>query len=245
MANDTIQDFFSYLEEILAQVKVKEIKNIDSAADLVAESCGKGGHFFVFGTGHSHLMAEEIYLRAGGLAYVKAILPPELMLHEIPNKSTLLERLSGYAKSLLDLYNVGSDDTLMVISNSGRNNVPVEMCLEMKKRGGNVIVLTSLQHSQKVSSRHESGKKIYELADVVIDNHAPIGDANYKIMDIAAGVGPVSDFTGVAIMQTLIVAVVEKLRDRKIEVPVFKSSNLDGADMHNKNLFDRFYSSWK
>lgn len=104
------------------------------------------------------MVAEEIYIRAGGLAYVKGILPPEVMLHQMPNKSTYMERLDGYAKNMLSLYKVEAGDSIMVVSNSGRNNIPVEMCIEAKKLGANVIALTSMEHTQSVSSRHESGK---------------------------------------------------------------------------------------
>ena len=91
----------------------------------MTESCLKGGRLYVFGSGHSHLIAEELYIRAGGLALVHAILPPEMMLNTMPTKSTLLERLEGYAPALIELYHVEANDTLLIISNSGRNAVPV------------------------------------------------------------------------------------------------------------------------
>lgn len=233
-----------YLEFVMSKLKEvqdTQCENIEKAADLIVKSCIKGGRFYVFGSGHSHMVAEELYIRAGGLAYVQGILPPELMLHEMPNKSTYLERLDGYAKSLLELHKVNKDDTIMVVSNSGRNNVPVEMCLYSKEIGASVIALTSLKHSTGVKSRHKSGKKMYEIADVVIDNCAEKGDAAFYVEGFDIPTGATSDATGIAIAQAMIVTVIDKLVKKGIEVPVLKSSNLDGADEFNKELFNKYY----
>ena len=95
---ETAVRFFEHAQRKLQQVLEQEMPSIRAAAELVTESCAQGGKFYVFGSGHSHMIAEELYLRAGGLALVHAILPPELMLHEMPNKSTYLERVEGYAQ---------------------------------------------------------------------------------------------------------------------------------------------------
>lgn len=240
-----ITKFLNYLSTTWNQVVENEGESIDRATELIFDSCKEGGRFYVFGSGHSHMIAEEIYIRAGGLAYVKGILPPELMLHQMPNKSTYMERLDGYAKNMLSLYQVEAGDSIMVVSNSGRNNIPVEMCLEAKKLGANVIALTSMKHSQSVSSRHKSGKNIYEIADVTIDSHAPKGDAAYRIEGVQADLGPTSDFTGIGIAQAIIIGVISRLKEADIEIPVFKSSNLDGADEYNDRLFNQYYGYWK
>ncbi len=240
-----IKDYLDFTIQKLQDVKQHETENIEQAAAYVAETCKKNGRFYVFGSGHSHIVAEDVYIRAGGLAYVKAILLPELMLHEMPNKSTYLERLEGYAESMLRLYKVGPDDTLMVISNSGRNNVPVEMCLGAKKIGAKLIVITSLQHAKQQSSRHKSGKRIHEIADVVIDNHAEKGDAAYYVPGFDVPTGPTSDTTGTAIAQAIIVKTIENLVQSGCVPPVFKSSNVDGADTYNEQLFDRYYGYFK
>lgn len=240
-----VNKYLDFALEKLQEVKDNEVENINAAADLVVETVKKGGRFYVFGSGHSHMVAEEIYIRAGGLAYVKAILPEELMLHQMPNKSTYLERLEGYSEAILNLYKVDENDTLMVISNSGRNPVPVEMCLEAKKRGTKVITIQSVKHGKATTSRHSSGKMMNEFADVVIDNHAEKGDAAFYIDGFNVPTGPTSDMTGIAIAQSLIAGVIGKLVDEGIEPPVFKSSNIDGADEYNDALFDKYYGYWK
>jgi len=237
--------YVAHVQNKIQEVLDHEMPNIEKAAQMVAETCKKGGKFYLFGSGHSHMIAEELYLRAGGLALVHAILPPELMLHEMPNKSTLLERLDGYAKAMIELYHVDEKDTIMVISNSGRNPVPVEMCLEAKNKGASVIAMTSMKHSSSCTSRHHSGKKMYEIAHVTIDNCADIGDASFHIEGLDSCIGPTSDSIGIIIAQALVCEVVDQLVREGIEPPIFKSSNVDGGDAHNNKMFDTYYGYWK
>ena len=244
-AMETAKKFLNHAQSKLQDVLDNAVPSIMEAAQLVTETCKKGGRFYVFGSGHSHMIAEELYLRAGGMALVHAILPPELMLHEMTLKSTALERLEGYAYALADLYKMDDKDTLMVISNSGRNPVPVEMCLAAKAKGTKVIAMTSMQHSSGCTSRHSSGKKMYEIADVTIDTCVEKGDAVFRVEGVQTAVGPTSSIVGTAIAEALIVQVVENLAKEGIEPPVFCSSNVDGGDERNQWLYDTYYGYWK
>lgn len=241
----SVRSYLDYLQEIFDEVKENEETNIKKAAELVSKSCEQGGRFYVFGSGHSHMIAEEVYLRAGGLAWIKGILPGELMLHEMPNKSTYLERLEGYGETLLDLYKVEKKDTLLIVSNSGRNNVPVEMALKAKEIGTKVITLSSVKNNQESISRHKSGLKINDIADVSIDTHSSKGDAGYFVKDFATPIGASSTFTGVAIAQSIVTQAIENMVSNGMNPPVFKSSNVDGADEYNAQLFDQYYGYWK
>ncbi|MDR2759395.1 MAG: SIS domain-containing protein [Spirochaetaceae bacterium] len=236
-----MNDYLEYLLKFLKAASETQDKNISRAADLVVESFISNKNFFAFGSGHSHLIAEELYTRAGGLAFVKAILPPELMLHEMFNKSTLLERLEGYALALLELYQVGKGDTIMIISNSGRNSVPVEMAIGARERGARIIVLTSLKHSGRVKSRHSSGKRLFELADVVLDNQGEYGDASFYVKGCDTPTGSTSDAVGIALAQALTARIVEKLVQRGIDPPLFRSSNTDDTDDYNIRLAEKYF----
>ncbi len=242
---NTAERFFAHAQSKIQEVLDHEMPNIQKAADLVTESCKRGGKLYVFGSGHSHMIAEELYQRAGGLALVHGILPPELMLHEMTLKSTHLERLEGYATALVELYRVEEKDTIMVISNSGRNPVPVEMCLAAKAKGAKVIAMTSMKHSAGCASRHSCGKNIYQIADVTIDNCAEKGDASFPIEGLDALMGPVSTITGVTIAEALACQVADNLVKAGITPPVFQSSNVDGGDEKNDWLFSTYYGYWK
>lgn len=240
-----VKRYFEYCIRAMKKTAESQEESVRKAAEIISDSCLKGGYLYVFGSGHSHMIAEEAYLRAGGLAYVRAILPPELMLHQMPKKSSQMERLEGYGKVLLDLYEVSKKDTLMIISNSGRNAVPVEMALEAQKRGIKVVAITFLDHSKHSSSRHSSAKMLYELADVVIDNGSPKGDAGFMIEGLETPIGPFSSITGIMILQGILAELVEVLVKKDHLPPVFKSSNVDGADRYNEDLFDKYYSFYQ
>jgi len=230
--------YIQYLQEKLQEVAEQELTNIEKAAELMAQSCLKGGRIYVFGTGHSHLVAEEMFIRAGGLALVHAILPPELMLSSMATKSTVVERVEGYAPAVIDLYHVEANDTLMVISNSGRNAVPVEMALEMKRRGVCTICITNLAQSSRTTSRHPSGLRLFELCDLVIDNCGADGDAAMEVGPYRCS--PTSTVIGAAILQAIVCGVVATLQERGIQPEVFCSSNVDGGDEINHQLIARY-----
>ena len=159
--------------------------------------------------------------------------------------SVRLERVEGYSQALIKLHRVEEKDTVLVISNSGRNAVPVEMCLAAKAKGAKVIAMTSMQHSTGCTSRHSSGKKMYEIADVTIDNHVEPGDAAFPIEGLDTPIGPTSSIVGITIAQALVCQVVDNLVKAGIEPPVFKSSNVDGGDALNEHLYETYYGYFK
>lgn len=233
---ETVNKYFEFLQQKLHDAQSTQLENIQKAAEMILETVEQEGNFYVFGSGHSHMIAEELYTRAGGLSFVQAILPPELMLHQMPRKSTNLERLSGYAKAIMDLYPISSKDTLLIISNSGRNNVPIEVCLEAQQKGAKVIALTSLRHSSSVSSRHSGGKNLYQLADLVLDNQAELGDASFYVETVEAPVAGISDFIGIAIVQSLVVAITDLMVKKGQTPPILRSANVDQGDQYNQKL---------
>jgi len=220
-----VNEYFDFLEQKFHDARETQLENLDKAADMIVKTVQATGNFYVYGTGHSHMIAEELYTRAGGLRFVKAILPPELMLHQMYGKSTNLERLSGYAKAILDLYPVSDKDTFIIISNSGRNSATIEMCTEAQRRGAKVIAITSLKHSNAVEARHTSGKRLFEIADLVIDNQSEYGDAAFMVDGAQGPIGATSTFIGVALVQALTVIITEKLVAAGMPPEATKSAN--------------------
>jgi len=234
-------EYKKFFDSIMDKVMKTQEKNIVEGARILTQAVKNGGRFYIFGTGHSHMIAEELYNRAGGFALVTAMLPTEVMLHERPNKSTIIERVEGLGKLYLDMYGVTSKDVLMVVSNSGRNAIPVELAQEANKRGIKIIAMTNLEHSKGVTSRHSSRKKMYEYADVVLDNCGVIGDAGFKIPNTDIYTGPTSSSIGCFLGQALIVETLNMLVKEGYNPPVFKSSNLDNADDYNNEIFNRYF----
>lgn len=195
------------------------------AAELVCTALTGGGRFLAFGTGHSHLLVEELWGRAGGLTGVVAMLEPCLMLHEGLEKSSALERLDGLGTTLVDLHGVRAGDVVLVISNSGRNAVPVEVAIQAQARGARVIALTSLQHSRAVTPRGRSGRRLFEVADVVIDNCGVPGDAIIDHQPHA--VGPTSTIVGALLLEALVVEVVGRMQAAGTPVGTYLSLNVE------------------
>lgn len=231
--------YLSACREVMDKLSSQD-EAIDQAAVLIANSIAGGGIVYSFGTGHSHELAEEIAYRAGGMVPVNPILEPSLTGSTEVEKSGMLERLEGFAPHILDYHGVGREDVLIIISNSGRNAVPIEMAIEAQQRGIPVVAVTSLAYSRKVSSRLGSGKKLYEVADVVIDNCAPYGDAVVEVLGVPQPVGPLSTVTGAALLHAVMAGVAERLVDQVSPVPVFRSGNLDDADEKNGQMMDPY-----
>jgi len=213
----------------LQRAKETQLKAIQEAAAMIADCIAAGGLLHVFGCGHSQILAEEILYRAGGLVPVNAMLELPLSLQEA-SKSTFFERLEGYAKVIFDSYQTSPGEVIIIISTSGRNAVPVEMAMAANERGLKVVSLTSLAYSQGVNSRHPSGKKLYELDDVVLDNGAILGDAAIEVAGVSYKVGPTSAVVGIAILWALVVEVVNILVERGVEPPIWLAANVPGSD---------------
>ena len=226
---------------MLDKIQATQMIHIDHVADIIARKTVKGGILFAFGTGHSHVIAEELYIRAGGLFTAKGILEPEFMLHGTKWKSTALERIEGIAKSILTLNGVRSKDVIIIISNSGRNPVPIEMALEATEMGMEVVCITNIEHSRSTDSRHKSGKKLYEVCQHVIDNCGVPGDAAMRIDDAPYKFGATSTITGSYIVQQLVSEIIVKIKDMGEVPPVLLSSNLDNSDAYNEDLLKSYF----
>ena len=233
-----IEKYITSIESLINSIKNKELDNIEEAAQAVSATLKSGNFIYAFGTGHSHILAEEIFYRAGGLVKIYPIFCTELMLHEGAVKSTSMERLQGYAKVIMEDYPVKKGDLIFIFSNSGRNAVPVEMAIEAKNRGMKVIVLTNINHSSASKSRHESGKRLFELADIVIDNCGEHGDA--CIQTKQKKVAPTSTVIGAMIMNAIVARTAEILEEAGIDAEFYSSSNTDEGEKQNLKYIEKY-----
>ena len=220
----------------------EEWATIARAADLVADALAGGGDVHAFGTGHSHMLAEELYYRAGGLVDVRPILFEGLMLHASAPLSTALERMPGLAAALVEDHPIAAGDVLIVASNSGANRVAEELAEAARAVGMPVIAIVSLQHAGSHGSLRGGDASLARLADVVIDNCGVAGDAAVTVPGVPMPVGPTSTVVGAAIVNAIAVRAMAQAAAAGVEPPVFRSSNMAGGDDHNHALFERYQS---
>lgn len=235
-----LTDYFHRIHELLTLIEREEGDRMREAARRVAEGLKRGGIVQLFGCGHSHLLAEEVFYRAGGLVPVKPILIEPLMLHEGAVRSSRLERQNDYAATFLPDQEIQKEDVVFVLSTSGRNPVPIDVALYAKEQGAYVIGITSPKYAQSQPSRHKGGKRLHEVVDLVIDNHAPVGDALLTHPKVAVPFAPSSTVTGAALLNGILAEAVALLAENGVEPPVFLSGNMEGADAHNKRLIAQY-----
>jgi uncharacterized phosphosugar-binding protein len=231
------------MKAAIERVSETQTESIGRAADLVVEAILNDGIIQVFGTGHSRSIAMEIAGRAGGLVPANALSIKDLVMYGGTAPSDILdptiERDAGLAQRILDLADTHLEDVFVIASNSGGNGSVVELALLAKGRGHQVIAVTSLAHTQHVVSRHESGKRLFEIADVVIDNCGVFGDAALPL-PAGGAIAATSSLTGVLIAQMLVAEVCGRLLRMGKEVPVLVSANVPGGDEHNEDLNERY-----
>lgn len=235
-----ITEYLENMKKVLDDIINEQTPQIEKSAEAFAEALENGNNIFLFGTGHSHMLSEELFYRAGGLVKIQPVLETALMLHESASKSTEIERLEGYAEIIFNSYSMKKDDVIVIISNSGRNGVCVDMAALAKDKGLKVIALTNLRHSKSGASRHKSGKKLYEFADIVLDNMGCVGDASVYFDELGRNAAPTSTSAGAAILNACVCGCIEKMLADGFTPEVFSSSNVDGGDEVNKAFIDKY-----
>jgi uncharacterized phosphosugar-binding protein len=236
------ESFAAAAEEAVRRVAREQSAAVTAAADLVVEGLRAGGVVQAFGTGHSQALAMELSGRAGGLVPTNMIAlrdlvllggePPELLFTEY------LERDPEVGRRLYDLAGVAPSDVFVLASNSGGNGSVVELAHAVKEHGHPLIVITSMAHTGRVASRHPSGKRLFELADVVLDNGAPYGDAVLATGGVT--VCAISSITAALLAQMIVAEVVRTMLAAGETPPVYLSSNVPEGDAHNTVLEARY-----
>lgn len=228
-----MRDYLDIVEKMYAQIETDEIDQINKTAVLLSKSIIDGQIAHIFGTGHSEMVCKEVFSRAGSLSCFRVI-----GTHYELEK---FERLEGMAAIILADYEIEKGEIVFVISSSGINALPIEIAMIAKEKGAFVIAFTSLSHSKLVQPRHPSGKKLYQIADLVIDTHVPAGDAAVKLPGLPMKVGPVSSLANILIINAIVIETTRRILEEGKVPPIRISRNMPTGDEHNQR-FKEIYS---
>ena len=224
------------INSILNKIVKEEESKFTKCAKIIVKSYKRGGQLYIFGTGHSRLLGEEAFHRAGGFAAACPIRDDNLSFQKGAKNATQLERTPLIAKKALDKYKLTSKDILMIVSNSGVNHAPVEAALIAKKKKIKTIAITSVKFSKK-APLSDLKKRLFEIVDIYIDNQIPAGDSIISIKNFS--VGPASTITGSFILNSILIELAVMLKNEKI-FPFYISSNMPNASINNNKLEKKF-----
>ena len=236
------KEYLRNIRNLLEKLENTQEQVIEQVAEVCADCIYNGGLLYFFGTGHSHMICEEPFYRAGGLASIYPILETDLMLHEGASKSSSYERLEGLGNAVVSHTPLGKGDVLFLISNSGRNCAVIDAALEAKKRGAVTVAITSMNHTTNVASRHSSSLNLYQVCDFVLDNGGIVGDASVSLDGLPQKIAPTSSVIDITLVNLVLVNTVELLLQKGMTPPVFTSANTDQGDSANKNILETYKS---
>jgi uncharacterized phosphosugar-binding protein len=239
MTGTGIERYFDKIIDLQQQVIESQRDLLTSVASRMADAIENGGRIFVFGSGHSHMLMEEGFYRAGGLAAVVPIFSSALMLHENADLCSQLERTPGLSRLLLNKYGPKPGEVILVYSNSGVNILPVEMALTAREMGLAVVSVCSKEYA-KIAPLSSLGKRLFEVSDYAIDNCGVPGDAVIPIEGVGWKVSSSSTITNSLIWNCLLTETVLLLKEKGVDLPVFISLNLKGAAEHNQVILEKW-----
>jgi uncharacterized phosphosugar-binding protein len=233
------QTYLRRIHDVIEEVGQTQARAIETGADWMADTIGRRGIVHLFGSGHSHMVAEEVFHRAGSLLPLNPMLDVNLTLLGSVN-ATLLERSSGYGSIITGSHDIRDGEVVIVASNSGVNPVPIEVALESRERGARTIAITSDEHYRSAPSRHSSGMRLADIADLTIDTRVPKGDALVTIAGIKTPSGGASSVIGVTIINAMVVEAASRLLQRGVTPPLIPTMNLPGGDHDMQQLIDEW-----
>jgi uncharacterized phosphosugar-binding protein len=234
-----IDQYLQAINELQRQAVESQHHVLTQIAEKMAETTRNDQRIFLFGSGHSHLLLEEGFYRAGGLANVVPILAEHLMLHYLPDLGSRLERTAGLADMFLDRYSPEQNEMLFVFSNSGVNRLPVEMALQARKRGMFVVGISSFAYAQQ-APLSDLGLRLDQSVDVALDNGGVPGDAMLELPDLPWRVAPSSTIVGATLWNGLVAETARLLLASGVEPPIIVSINVAGAAEHNQALIAKW-----
>jgi uncharacterized phosphosugar-binding protein len=234
---------------VLEQVAGTQRDAIERASTIFADTIAADGLVHVFGSGHSRMNTEEMFPRIGSYPGFHPIAELALSNHVGvvgPNglrQAMYLEKVPGFARIVLQQVKVHPSDSFLIFSSTGINGVVIELALLVKAMGLPVVAVTSLQHTNATPSRHPSGRKLAEIADISVDNCSPAGDAATDIEGIPYRVGPVSSIGAIAVVNALKTRTAELLVERGVVPTVLTSPHFVGSAEGEEQL-ERVYEEY-
>lgn len=238
----------TFLNEVKTLVNTLQDNNeaIKKAAEKCAETIKAGNWVQLFGSGHSVIPTMDCFPRYGGFVGFYPIMDPRLMWTTVSGPGGAeellwLERQEGYMNVFLQHHEWNKDDVFIVISHGGQNAAPVEIALSAKEAGLYVIAITSEENHKNKPVTHSSGKKIGDIADLIIYNGVTPEDAVVSVPNVAGKVGGLSTLSAIAIIQSLVSETALELAKRDYQVKPFASPNVEGISKnHNAEVYVEF-----
>lgn len=233
------REYLSTIENLLETLVRDQHDALEKGAQMLSDTLAQDGLIYLFGCGHSHMLAEEGFYRAGGLGAVYPVLQSDLMLHEGAVKSSALERRSELAQEVFLRYPMSEKDTLIVFSNSGINGFPVEMARLATDKGVRTIAVSSSAYKDDMP-RHPAGLHLAEACIHAIDTGAPHGDASYALAGTQIKMGPVSTIVSAFILNSLLARAAEMTIEKGVMPAIYVSGNIPGGREMNDAVIERY-----
>ena len=241
MSKDFLKDYLGILETRMEKILTEQRDTIDKAAAMLVEAIKADKLIYVFGSGgHSNMMSEEMFHRAGGLANISPVFVDSIRIPHVP----MGERCSQLAPYILDAYNIGKDDLLILVNGYGINPITIETALLCKQRGVKVIAITSTDYAEKLPKdfpgRHPSGLNLHEMFDTVLLTYMEYGDALLDMDGTGTRIGAYSTFGNAFICNCLVIRACDILLEQGIEPPIIRSINTEGGLEKNQALYAKY-----
>ena len=244
------KEWLTNTRNVMDRIEETQIDNITKAAEVMADSIALERWVHLFGCGHATLPIEEMYPRIGGFVgfHPMVELPLTFFTHIVGEMGVrqfvFLERVEGYGEEIMNSYTFDPRDTMWIFSHSGINNVNIDVALEAKRQGMKVVATGSAQAYRDITTRHSSGKQIFDIADIVVDTCVPAQDASVPLKDHQDKVGPISTMAFVTCVWMIVTTVAEILADRGIHIYIHPSHNVPGDTTAHDRL-DEALSEYK
>ena len=241
-----LDTYNQYVDELIAKVRTTQRENIITAGKIMADTIAEGKCIHIHDTGH--IINSELVNRGGGLFALRSFKYELTWLDPVRERDRGEERgipnsMEGFAEYAVRASNIHAGDLVIIGSVSGRSEYVVDLALTCKKYGCKVIAMTSLEYSSSVPSRHSSGLRLFECADVVLDNCAPVAEGMIPVEGIEAPFAAASGLTATYIMWSACAVTIEELLARGITPSVYKSANFPGGEEYNDELEKRYQAT--